>query len=1167
MNWHRLPVFQTVEARIMDKNLQHLQPSGRVSGLISLIARHSNAANLIMVLMILFGIFSLGRINTQFFPTLDIPNVTVSVSWPGASAEDVETNILQVIEPEVRFIDDVVKMDSYSREGSGTISLEFERGANMQKATSDVESAVKAITNLPDDAETPSIKRSSFFDRVARISISGDVPESTLRIYGKKIRDDLIARGADKVAFNGLRDQELRVEIPERELRRIGLSVSDIANRIAESSRDLPSGQMEGEVEKQLRALSEFKDPRALGQIEVSSLATGEKVLLGDLADIRISYKEGDKQGLSKGRSAIEITVSRAPTADTLATAKILDDYLVELAAATPPGIELQKYDVTADALVERILLLVKNGLGGLLIVVATLFIFLNARVAFWVAAGIPVAMLATIGLMLIFGQTINMISLFALIMMLGIIVDDAIVVGEHTATRFSMGDGPYEAAENGAGRMIVPVIAAMATTAAAFAPVLMVRDTIGQIMGVMPIVVIAVLIASLIECFLILPGHLAHSLQPRKAKTWSYWRQLFFALAIGVFVISVATRTSAGPAEATASSLFAAIADYKNNVSIPLFVAILVFASLLAGAVIESIFWALGKWSSRRAANNSDIPDLDEENAFRKAFDRGFANFRDGPFNRLVTLSFRWRYVTISVAVGLMMIVFYGLFIGGGRLNFVFFPSPEAENIDARLEFNAGIPEDRVKQVVAEVEKSLMKTEQELTGGKEQLVAAVFATLGASGRNVGDNLASVDVQLTSSESRTIRTKDIVSAWRKNLPKLAGLKRATLSSARGGPPGRDIDLELTGADVNTLKRVAGEIITLVEALPGVNAVADDLPFGKPELIMKITPRGAALGFTIDNVGRQIRDAFEGAIPRRFASQDDEVAIRVIRQSRHVGSAALRNFELKKPDGEFVPLSEVVTFTERQGFSAIRRQDGKTIVSVTADLDTAVLTTDQAISQLQQAGELAAITSLNGVDYKFGGRNAERQKSFEDLRFGAVIALSVIYIILAWVFSSYFLPFSIMLIIPFGVVGAVFGHWLLGFSLTIMSFIALLGLAGILVNDSIILVSRMLERIDEFGEDLMQAATGASRDRLRAVLLTSLTTIGGLVPLMFEKSVQAQFILPMAVTIIFGLGVATLLVLFLVPAFIGVGADIRWTLSAIFGSGSGDTRHPGNVLAE
>ncbi|MGB7288208.1 MAG: efflux RND transporter permease subunit [Salaquimonas sp.] len=1130
------------------------QPSTSPQGIVSIITRHPNAANLIMVLMILFGVFALGRINTQFFPTIEIPNVTVTVAWSGASAEDVEANILQIIEPEVRFIDGVTKMESYSREGSGTISLEFERNADMQKATSDIDSAVKAISNLPEDAEAPKVSRVSFFDRVARISISGDVPEDTLRLYAKTIRDDLIERGIDKVTFDGMRDPEIHVDIPERELRRIGMSISDVSQKIAGNSRDLPSGQMDGEVEKQIRTLSEFKNPDALGGIEVKSFATGEKIFLDDIADIRFAYQDGDAQGLSKGRSAIQITVLRAPTADTLATAKILDDYLVELIPALPPGIELQKYDVSADSLTERILLLVWNGLTGLVIVVATLFIFLNARVAFWVAAGIPVAMLATIGFMMLFGQTINMISLFALIMMLGIIVDDAIVVGEHTATRFAMGDGPYEAAENGAGRMIVPVLAAMATTIAAFGPILLVRDTIGQIMGVMPIVVVAVLIASLIECFFILPGHLAHTLKPRQKSPWSYWRHLFFAAVIGVFLVSLATRSTIDLGGQAIPGFLSSLATFKAQNGTFVFIAAIVAVSLAIGALLESLFWVSGKLFNKSSDEIVEGQiDLEQENWFRRAFDRGFAKFRDGPFTIMVEMAFRWRYVTISISVGMMMIVMYGLFIGGGRLQFVFFPSPEAENINAHLTFNAGIPESRVKEVVKEVEASLQKTQDELTGGNEQLVSAVFTTLGSSGRNVGDNLAAISVQLTSSEIRTIRTPDIVEAWRKSVPKLAGLKRVSVFASRGGPPGRDIDLELTGPDVNTLKAAANEFIILVEALPGVTGVSDDLPFGKPELIMQLTPRGSSLGFSIDEVGRQIRNAFEGSIPRRFASGDDEIAIRVSRISRDEGTAALRNFEIRSATGDFIPLVEVVSLTERQGFSAIRRLNGKTIVSVTADLDTDILTTQQAIEQLEEAG-LQALAAKYSINYNFGGRNAEREKSFSDLRFGVMIAMSIIYIILAWVFSSYFLPFAIMLIIPFGLAGAVFGHWLLGFKLTILSFIALLGLTGILVNDSIIHVSRMLERMRDEGETLFAAATGASRDRLRAVLLTSLTTIGGLIPLMFEKSVQAQFILPMAVTIIFGLAFATVLVLFLVPAFVGIGDDIRWLLQTTFSFG-------------
>ena len=1111
-------------------------------GIVSLFARHPNAANLLMILMIIFGVFAISKINTQFFPTVERQEIRVSVTWSGASAEDVEKNILQIIEPEVRFTDGVDNMISYAREGAGSISLEFLPDADIQQALADVDTAVKAVSNLPDGADEPEVSKASFFDRVARLSLSGDVPESTLRIHAKKIRDDLIERGIDKISFVGMRDVELQVEISERELRRLGLSISDVSAVIAGNSRDTPSGQLKGDVEKQIRALADAKDPTALKNIEIKSFATGEKVLLGDIATITSGYEDGQARGLSGGKPAIQITVERALSADTLKTARILDQYLSEIENVMPPGVTLKKYEVRADSLVERISLLFWNGIFGLVLVVATLFIFLNARIAFWVAAGIPVAMFATLGFMLLMGQTINMITLFAMIMMLGIIVDDAIVVGEHTASRFEAGDEPFQAAENGAGRMLTPVMAAMITTIAAFAPMLLIGDIIGQIMGVMPYVVIAVIIASLIECFLILPGHLAHTLQHKPKRKWSFWRQMFFASLVGGILISVMSRGSAGSLDLAGVSFLQPIIDAQESGSVMLFILLITLGSLLVGTVFEGVFWFLKKLSPENKGPH-------DQGWFRNWFDGHFNAFRDGPFNWMVSLSFRWRYVTVAVALTSIMILAVGP-IRGEQVKFVFFPSPEAENIRARLVFNAGIPEQRAFEIINEVEAALARASNNLTGGDEELVTAVFTTLGSAGRSVGDNLAELRVQLSSSEIRTIRTPEIVKAWRKALPKIAGAKRIAIFESRGGPPGRDLDVEIVGNDVATLKEAATKVIPIMQAINGASGVADDLPFGKPELIMRLLPRGAALGFSIDEVGRQVRNAFDGAIPRRFARGDDEITIRVLRTTRDKGGDKLRNFELRSPQGQFVPLGEVVALTEKQGFSAIQREDGKTIVSVTADLNTDIVTTDKAI-EILQAGELPQTMDVMGVNYRFGGKDEERKKAFTDLTTGIYIALAVIYIVLAWVFGSYFRPIAIMLIIPFGLVGAVVGHWVLGFKLTILSFIGLLGLAGILVNDSIILVSRLDERLDE-GENLEEAAIGASRDRLRAVLLTSLTTIGGLVPLMFEKSLQAQFLLPMAITIVFGLGLATLIVLFLVPAFIGIGYDIRWTLQTIFG---------------
>jgi multidrug efflux pump subunit AcrB len=1114
---------------------------GTPAGLISTFARHPNAANLLMVLLVLFGLFGVARINTQFFPTVEIKTVTISITWAGASAEDVEANILRIIEPEVRFIDGVDKMQSTAREGIGVVSLEFDPATDMQKATADVDAAVKAIAILPADSEAPRISRVAFFDRVANIAVAGDLPEQTLRHYAKQIRDDLIARGIDKIVMTGLRSEELQVEIPERNLRRLDLAVGDVSRIVASNTRDMPSGRTEGILEQQLRALAEFETPAQLGAIEVRSFASGEKVRLGDIASIGYGFEDGQAQGFSGGMRAIELQVQRAPTADTLRTAAILDQYLAELEPVLPPGLSVHKYQVASDALMERLMLLVRNGLSGLLLVVAVLFVFLNSRIAFWVAAGIPVATLATIGIMMLFGQSINMVTLFGLIMMLGIIVDDAIVVGEHTATRFELGDSPIEAAENGAGRMMTPVIAAMTTTAAAFGPIAMIGDALGQIIGVLPIVVISVLIASTIECFFILPGHLAHALAPRRASGWSHVRHLAVSLAVAAAILAISQRSAV---DADAASLSSQVAALRGNLPAPLFLAVIAVASFLAGALFEG---ALALW--RRFLGKDKAPQTDGDGWFRSTFDAGFDWFRSRPFAAVVSLAYRWRYVTVALALASMMTMAIGL-VAGGRVGFVFFPSPEAETLQARIEFNAGLPEERAREILGEVEASLAAMQEELSP-QSPLVSAVFAVLGKAGRDTGDNLAEMTVQLTASERRDVRTPQIVRAWRQRLPELPGVKRISIFENRGGPPGRDLHLELTGGDAPTLKKAANEIIELVSAVPGSSGVADDLPYGKPELVMRLTPRGSALGFSVEEVGRQVRDAFEGAIPRRFALEDEEIAVRIRRIANAQGGGAIRDFELRSPAGEFVPLSEVVELEEKQGFAVIRRLDGRTIASITGDLDTNVATTEQANSILT-SGAMPAIAARYGLDWRFAGRAEERQRAFKDIGIGAALALAVIYIILAWVVSGYWRPLAIIAMIPFGVVGAIFGHWVMGFQVTMMSMAALLGLAGILVNDAIVLVSRLDERLAE-GETLAEAAVGASCDRLRAVLLTSLTTIGGLLPLLFEKSVQAQFIMPMAVSIVFGLGFATLLVLFLVPAYVGIGDDIVRLIGAVFGN--------------
>ncbi|WP_281926462.1 efflux RND transporter permease subunit [Roseibium album] len=1102
----------------------------RSRGFLELIVRHANAANLIMAVMVLFGAYGLAKLNTQFFPTVITDRISVSISWPGASAEDVAANILEVIEPELRFIDGLDEIVSYGREGAASVQMEFIEGTNMQQALSDVEQAVSGVTTLPLDAETPVVSASTFTDGVATIALRGPFSEQALKVFARQIRDDLLARGIDKVELYGYRSPEYLVEIPERELRRLDLTIADIAGRIAGNTIDLPAGNLDGAVERQIRALSEDRSPEAVGRIEVKSFASGEKTRVEDIGTVVRDFDSSENQGFSKGTRAIELQILRTEKTDTLKAAQIVDDYLDDISRQLPQTLEILKYDVRADAVKGRISLLVENGLTGLVLVVAILFLFLNARIALWVAAGIPVAMMATLGIMWLMGESINMISMFALIMMLGVIVDDAIVVGEHTATRQSMGDGPDDAAVNGATTMLAPIFAASLTTIAAFLPILLVSDVLGQIMGTLPVVVVAVVIASLIECFLVLPGHLSHALGSRPG--WSWWRVVIVA-GVPAFFLSALVAQPDISVPPYLDIVDDPLRSLRDTAGVFVFEMIVVSVCFLLSLALESLLMAL-----RRSKQRQEDPD--RPSWFRRGFDTGFNWVRDYPFRAFVAVAVHWRYATLAVAIAAMVLA-VGL-VRGGRVGFTFFPSPEAENLTASIFFHAGIPETEAIAGIGRIEEALKDAEAGLTRDNgETLVQATYATLGRAGNNRGDNVANITVQLSRSEDRTVRTPDIVRAWREAIPSIPGTSRIAVAERRGGPPGRDLDIRLTGASLQDLKAAAEELQEELSAFPGTSAVEDDLPFGKPELLVELTPRGHALGFTVESAARQIRNAFEGNIARRFAEGDEEVAVRVKQVFGADGTAALRQLSVRTPAGEFVPLTEVVNLTDAQGFSVILRRDGGTVVSVVADVDSTITSNNQIIAELS-AEFLPALTQKYGLEYSFAGRAEEQSNAFSDLLTGVMMAVAGIYIILAAIFGSYSRPIVVMSIIPFGIVGAIVGHYLMGFNLTILSMIGLLGLAGILVNNSIILVARFEERLS-LGEAIDTAAIGSSCDRLRAVLLTSMTTIGGLLPLMFETSLQAQFLLPMAITIVFGLATATALVLVLVPALVMIGDDI------------------------
>lgn len=1020
--------------------------------LMGIFARHPTASNLLMVSMILVGIFALMRMNTQFFPDFGIDMITIEVEWSGAGAEDVDASIVEAIEPEVRFLDGVKRVRSTAREGAARIIIEFQSGADMQLALSNVETAVGQVTTLPEDSEKPIVRRVVRYEPISSIAVSGPFSESALKAIAKRIRDDLLARGLDRVTLTGSRDEEIWVEIPEARLLEIDMTLGDVADRIRETSQDIPSGGTSGGFEKQVRSMGLEKDANGISRIAIKSLPNGQKIEVGDVGRATERFDEDQAESRRRGNQAIILNVQRSLNSDALELAEIVDKYLAEVVPTLPAAISVEQYNVQAELIRGRIGLLLENGATGLVLVVLILFIFLNSPVAFWVAMGIPVSFMATLGVMLLTGQTINMVSLFGMIMALGIVVDDAIVVGEHADAMRQRGLDPQSAAELGARRMAAPVFSSSLTTVAAFLPLLVISDIIGDIIVAIPYVVITILIASLIECFFVLPGHLRGALSFNAKKAWP-----------------------------------------------------------------------LRKW-------------------FNDHFDR----FRDGRFRRTIFFIVQWRYATVAGGIA-MLILSIGL-VGGGRVPFNFFPSPEADLVYANIKMMSGTSREQTLEMIRALENGLDKAEYELSDGKGGLVRMAIDSVGSSvGRSdagqltSGDNVAGISVELAPSDERTVRTSDFVDAWRKAVEPVAGLETMTIQAARGGPPGLPVDVRFAGGDPVSLKAAANEAKALLARYPGVTDVEDNLSYGKEEVILELTPQGKALGFTTDSVGRQMRNALEGATARRFARGDEEVKIRVRYPREETESGMLGDVYLRSPSGAEVPIAEIVTLREKQGFVQILREDGLREVAVTAEIDTAVTSGGKVLAALERDG-VAAIGEKYGLQQSFKGKAEEEKQTLGDMRMGAGFALMAIYIILAWVFGSYARPFVVMSIIPLSFVGATFGHWVLGYDMTILSMIAMIGLAGIVVNDSIILVTTIDERM-RGGEHFMDAVVNGTCDRLRAVILTSLTTIGGLLPLLFEKSFQAQFLIPMAITLVFGLMATTFLVLLLIPSMIAIQGDI------------------------
>jgi multidrug efflux pump subunit AcrB len=1017
---------------------------------IRVFARHPVAANLAMVMMILAGIWALRTMPAMLDPPMNYPLVFIDVAWRGASAEDVEELITTPIEQQLRTLNGLRELQSRSTNGAMRLLARFDFDADMTMALDQVKQRVDGIRNLPPGMETPRIHRAQDLEPVASLLVTGEGTVGELVPLVRAFEKDLIARGLGGVEYAGLPEEEIALMVPGQRLGELAMTLDDLASEVARSSMNVPAGTVgEGQGVRQLRSLDQRRDPHAFEQL---TLRSGDRVIrLGDIAQVVRRPRFGQPLVSSDGRPAIEMSLWRATADDARRADDSLDAWLAEVRPTLPQGVELTLYDNVWDLIGSQLDMITSNALSGLLLVIGVLYLFLNGRVGLWVMIGIPVSFMLALALFWsVFGYGISIIALVGFIMALGIVVDDAIVVAEDTVTHFENGDTPEQAAAAGAARMWVPVATSSLTTLAAFIPLLIMGGVMGAAVLALPTVLLCVIVASLVECFLVLPAHLRDTL-----------------------------RKAGPPSEA----------------------------------------------------------------GFRARFERGFRRFREQRFMPLVQAALGAPGVTLCAALGGFAIA--AALMASGHVAFNMVTGFDIESLEANVEFAASATAQDKARFLAHLEDTLDAVDAE-TGG-ENLLGVLsrqnFAWLDEE-RQRGAQFGSVEGTYAFEEFRTLAPDAFLARWRAKIERPPWVERLDVAVDGGANGGEaDLTLILSGETLKDIKAGSQALRQALEAFPGVLNVTDNLPYGREQIIFELDARGRALGLTGDAVGRQLRAAYSGVRVQIFNEDEAELEVRLmLPDAERDDLAQLSRFPVLTPEGTFVPLGNVASLRSRRGIDTIRHWDTRKAVVVRADVD-ADRANAMAILEDVEANVLPAILEAHNLSFGLGGRSRDNQIILETMALGAVLTLILIYLILAWVFSSYLWPVAIMAAIPFGFTGAVLGHWITGWDVGAMSLLAFFSLTGIVVNDSIVLIDCLKREVDA-GRPLRAALPLAVRARFRAVLLTSLTTIAGLFPLIFETSTLAMYVAPIAVTLCFGLMLSTLLVLLVIPALILLLEDAR-----------------------
>ncbi|MEO1362852.1 MAG: efflux RND transporter permease subunit [Pseudomonadota bacterium] len=1006
---------------------------------------HPTAANLMMVALLVVGLMSLPSLLRETFPRIEPRSVQISVPYPGATSTEVLRSVCQPVEDAIDGVENAQEVICVARENLARITAEMTRGRNFERFTSDIEAEVGALTNLPDAAEDPVIEQLGRSDPVATVAVTvgQDVDAPSLKALAEDIKARMMRWGGiPRVEIAGFSDHQIRIEIPEAAMRQLGISLPDIAGLISRQNLDQPVGEVMSDTGSTLlRLTAERRNLHEYGNIVIVSNDAGGEVRLGDIATITDTFEDPEVLTTRGGERAALLNISKTPNDDTLRVMDALRAFIADELARQPDGVALVITGDTSSILVDRLTMLVVNALQGLALVFLAMWLFFGLRQAFWISAGLPVSFLGAIAVMAAMGYSLNMLTMVALLIVIGILMDDAIVIAENIASHRAAGLSPVEASVTGVRQVAPGVMASFATTTIVFGSMAFLDGDLGELLRVIPVVMILVLVVSLIEAFLILPAHLSHGHD--------------------------AGRTETRPAD-----------RWLDNVK-----------ARIVGPVVRA--------------------------------------------------AIRQRYLTFGMAS--LLFLSSTAMLTGGYLKFEAFPEIDGDQIEARLELRAGASVAETQREMAYVLAALDRVNDTLSPRNPDgapLVRQVVVTYSenADSGTAGPHLATARIDLLDAETRGVTLDEVLAAWHLEAPETPAMRSLNLTEPAFGPAGRAIEIRLRHEEFSVLDSAADDLRAWLVRYRGVFNIADDLDLGRPEMRIALRDGALGLGFDARGVSDQLRAGFLGvdAGEVRIGVEAYEIDLRLSAFDRDT-LGDLENFTLLAPDGSLVPFGVVAKLVPAQDYAAMQHINGMPTVTVTGDVDTVVANADEIVRDTETQFVPELLERYPGLGFDVQGQNAEAATTMNSMINGLLLGLIGVYLILSFQLRSYVEPVVVMVIIPFALIGVVFGHLALGLNLSLPSMLGFVSLAGIVVNDSILLVNFIKSEHEPGVTSVADAAPKAALARFRAILLTSVTTIAGVLPLLTETSLQAQILIPLVASIAFGLLATTLLILLVVPA--------------------------------